>query len=110
MELFQRPALAREAGGEIVEQLGMAGLFALCAEVAGRANQTGAEVMGPDTIDDHPRGERIIRARDGVCQFQAGLVREYCGIAPAEDLKGLRSSHRAQVVPAATNPDALLLP
>ena len=61
MQRFQLPAALDELGGEPVEQLRMAGLFAEAAEVAGRAGEAAAEVVLPDAVDDDAAGQRIVR-------------------------------------------------
>ena len=44
--------------GQPVEQLGMRRGLALLAEIAGRGDDSAAEVMLPEAVDDHPRGQR----------------------------------------------------
>src|SRR5262245_31580135 len=43
-----------------IEQFRMCGRLAQLAEVARRAHDAFAEMMLPDAIDHHPRGERIL--------------------------------------------------
>ena len=55
---------------QVVEQLGMRGPFAELAEVARRAHDAVAEMMLPDAVHHHARGERIVRVGDRFGQFQ----------------------------------------
>ena len=66
--MFQAPAGADELGGQPVEQLGMRRPAAQAAEVAGRGNQTAAEMILPDAIHHHAGGERIILGSDPLGQ------------------------------------------
>src|SRR5262245_6332782 len=45
------------------------------AEIVGRADQTFAEVMLPDAVDQHASGERVVLARDGVGQLQPATAK-----------------------------------
>ena len=58
MQPFERPAIGHEARGQIVEQFGMRGLFALNAEIAGGGDQRLAEMPAPDAVHDDARGQR----------------------------------------------------
>ena len=70
MQLFERPVLVDEVCGEKIEQLGMCRRVGAKSEIAGRADQSRAEVMQPDAIDDHAHGERVIAAGDGPRQLE----------------------------------------
>ena len=48
----------------------MGGVFAQETEVVGASNQSLAEVLLPDTVDDDSRGKRIIRRSDPIGQSQ----------------------------------------
>ena len=77
VQRLERPALVLEPGGQVVEQLGMAGRRAAGAEVAGGRHQRLAEVVHPDAVDDDPAGERIVGRRDRPGQVEpAAAVRE----------------------------------
>ena len=59
-----------ELGGQPVEQLGMRGMGAILAEIAGRAHQPFAEVILPDPVHHHPRCQRVLGAGNPFCQRQ----------------------------------------
>ena len=69
-----------ETRGQIVQQFGMAGPVAHLAEVAGRAHDARAEMIEPDAIHHHARGQRIGRAGDRFGEFSP----------PAPSLEGPR--------------------
>ena len=48
----------------------MGGVFAQETEVVGAANQALAEMFLPDTVDDDPRGKRVVRRDDPIRQSQ----------------------------------------
>ena len=54
------PARADEFCGEPVEQLGMRGRLALCAEVLRRRDEARAKKHFPETVHRHARGERMV--------------------------------------------------
>ena len=58
--------------GEPVEQLRMRGRRAQLAKVVRRADDAAAEVMLPDAIDDHPRGEHVVGRGDPIGQHACG--------------------------------------
>ena len=51
----------------------MRGLGAVHTEVARRAHDAFAEVPGPDTIDDHARGQRVAWVSDPISKRFASL-------------------------------------
>src|SRR6185437_2565248 len=63
MEMLEPPAVLDQFGGQPVEQFGMRGPTAVEAEIVGRIDQTDAEMIMPQAIDDHPREQRIVRPR-----------------------------------------------
>ncbi len=73
---LDRPAGPDEFRGQPVEQLGMRGRGAEPAEVVRRPYQPLAEMVLPDAVHHHPRGQRILRAGQPASQFQpaAALV------------------------------------
>ena len=84
---LDRPAVLDEIAGQPVEQVGVGRRLGAQAEVAGGLDQSAAEVVGPDPVDDDPRGERIVGGDDGLGQLQpAGAVGEGPGFAAAEQL------------------------
>ena len=67
---LHRPAVFHEAGGQVVEQLGVRRQLADVAEVVDRAHQAGAEQVVPDAVDHHPGGERVVGAGDPLGQLE----------------------------------------
>jgi hypothetical protein len=57
--MLHTPSVAHEPRGEVVEQLRMAGAAAVEAKVAGRIDQTLAEVVVPEPVDEDARGQRV---------------------------------------------------
>ena len=74
VEFLDGPAVVHEPGCQPVQQLGMRGLVTHHAEVARSSHQAFSEVMLPDAIHDHPRGQRIVRAHQPLGQGQAALT------------------------------------
>ncbi len=74
---FTGQPLSMEIAGRIIEQIGMRRRRAAHAEVAGRFHQTRSEVVMPDAIDHHPRGERILGIGDGVRRQEPAAVPAY---------------------------------
>jgi hypothetical protein len=63
-----------ERGRQPVEKFRVGGAFAEEAVVVGRANQSGPEVVLPDTIDDDAGGKRMIRAGQPLREFEASAL------------------------------------
>ena len=74
MQGLETPAGVDEAQGQPVEQLGMAGGFGTQAEVAGRLDEAGAEVVLPDAVDQDAGGEWVLWRCDGPGQFEATVA------------------------------------
>ena len=75
-----------EPFGQEVEQLGVGGGLAPGSEVAGGGHQSGAEVLVPDPIDQHPGGQRVVRAGDGLGEFEpAAPLGEGLGLAAGRE-------------------------
>ena len=55
------PVLAHEFGGQPIQQFRIGGRVAHFAEVIDRADDATAKMIGPDAIDFHPSGQRILR-------------------------------------------------
>ena len=60
MQVLDGPTAVDQFGGQPIQQLGVAGRRSGSPEVAGRVHDAGAEVMLPDSIDDHPGGQRVV--------------------------------------------------
>src|SRR5580700_5097692 len=83
MKPLERPTLLREVRGEIIEQLRVRRPGAADSKIAGRADESRAEVVHPDSIDDDPRRERILRAGDRLSQLEptAAYQKRFCSRA-----------------------------
>ena len=57
--------------GQIVEQLGMRRRLAAQAKIARRADQPGAEMLCPYTVDQHAGRQRIVGRHDSLGQLQS---------------------------------------
>src|SRR5579871_6918065 len=68
MDRLHAPALLDEAVSQPVQQLRMRRPFAISAKVVGGTDDSAAEMVLPDPIHHHARGERIVRACDPPCQ------------------------------------------
>ena len=75
VQRLDRPAGGDESAGQPVEQLGVAGPFAQDAEVAGGGDQPPAEVVLPDPVDHHARGQRVVGTRDRAGQLEPAAAR-----------------------------------
>ena len=73
----------------------MGGRIAAQAEVAGRGDQSSAEMPLPDAVDQHPRGQRIPRVGDRSRQLEPA--------APLLERRS-RSARRAAAGTAAESP------
>ena len=82
VHLLDAPAAVHELDRQPVEQLRMRRLLAHLAEVIERRHDAAAEMMMPDAIDDHARGQRIVRRRQPLRQRPPAARR--CGRRPAE--------------------------
>ena len=85
MQRLGAPALVDQATRQPVEQFGMAGRLGAEAEVAGRADQPGAEVVHPDPVDPDARRQRIGGVDDRPRQLQPPApVRERLRVGPGD--------------------------
>ena len=66
MDRLEPPAALDIGRRQPVEQLGMRRRRAVEPEVAGRGHDPAAEMIVPEPIDHHPRGQRIGRVGDPV--------------------------------------------
>src|SRR5438874_6680741 len=90
MQFFDRPAVVHEMNGQIVEKLRMRWRFAASAKVAGRRNQSVAEMPQPDAVDDDAGGEGIVFIGDGLSEFEpAGAVLKWLAIGTGENREKL---------------------
>src|SRR5262245_10446838 len=74
MQGLDRPAGLDEAGGEPIEQFGVRRPLAPRAEVVAGGDEPGAEVVLPDSVDHHPRSERVLRRGNPAGQLQASTA------------------------------------
>src|SRR5262249_4955330 len=68
MKVLETPAALDQFDGQPIEQLRMRGGIAHCAEVAGRGDDAGAEMMLPQAIDEDTGCQRIVLARQPTSQ------------------------------------------
>ena len=57
------------------------------AEVVGRGDEAGAEVLLPDAVDDDAGGEGVFFAGEGLGESEAAIVGERAGVDGGEDLR-----------------------
>ena len=67
---LEAPAATREFGGEPVEQFRVRWPCAGFTKIVQCADDALAEVMFPNAVDHHARGERMLRARGPLCEGQ----------------------------------------
>src|SRR5205807_10384099 len=70
VQVFDRPAVFHESAGQVIEQFRMRRRLATQAEVARRPYYAGAEMMHPDPVYHHPRGQGIAAIADGLGKLQ----------------------------------------
>src|SRR5580700_8431344 len=61
MHLLHAPAALYKIAGQIIQKLGMRGTGAHAAEIAGRGDDAVSEMIVPDAIHHHARGQWIRR-------------------------------------------------
>ena len=71
---LDRPTALHEGRRQMVEQFRMGRRAATDPEIIGRAHETFAEMVSPDAVDHHPRGERILGTRQPPGKFQASAA------------------------------------
>ena len=65
----------------------MAGRIGACPEIAGALDETSAEVLLPNAVNQHARGERIVWAGNDLRHFKAATaVRERLPFFPGDHL------------------------
>src|SRR3546814_10195200 len=69
-EPFNIPVMLHERNRQVIQQLGMGGKFALCAEVAGGFHNSPSEDHVPQLIDIHTGSQRIVLADSPFSQPQ----------------------------------------
>src|SRR5690606_1864754 len=68
VQLLHAPAIAGEAGRQVIEQLGVGGLGAGTTEVLHRVHNALVKVLGPHTVGVDTRGQRVAFAAQPVGQ------------------------------------------
>jgi hypothetical protein len=107
VKLFDRPAVGDEASCQPVEQFRVSGRVAAHAEIAGSADQPLAKVADPDAVDQYSGRERVVRARDGLGQFQpAAAAAKRFAFGAAERFQELSRHAFAWDARVAANEDA----
>ena len=86
-EGFEGAAAGAEFGGEVVEEGGVGGFFALGAEVVDGADEAAAEELSPEAVDDDSVEQGVVGAGDPVGELEAaaGAGRDSGGGAGVED-------------------------
>src|SRR5258706_11860468 len=103
MQLFERPAILDETRPQIIQKLRMRRWLRARSEVVRRADNSLPEMVQPYAIDDHARGERVIRADDLLRQFQPaaavleGLPRLFLLSRERHEFQKLPRHHRSFV-------------
>src|SRR5215510_9421435 len=100
MHRLPTPATLHEFGRHPVEQLGMARTISRGAEIAGRLHDALPEMVLPDAIDGHARGQRVVGARDPFGQLATAISRIEVHVA-SQDLRRPRLNFFALVPPIA---------
>ena len=72
VEGLDRPAVGDEPGRQPVEQLGVRGASPSLPKLSTDRDEPPAEMPPPDAVDDHPRRERVARARPASGPAPAG--------------------------------------
>jgi len=66
--------LSDEAGGEVVEQLGMSGRGRHVAQIVGRGDEAFAEMLLPEAVDEDAGREGVFGIGDGLGEFEAAAA------------------------------------
>ena len=74
VQVFDGPTVFHEVIGQVVQHGGMRGRGRADAEIARSGYQRAVEMVHPDAVDHHARGQRIILAGDGLGQLQAAAA------------------------------------
>src|SRR5262245_51867495 len=100
MHRLPTPTPPNEFGRHPVEQLGMARTIPRGAEITGRLHDAFPEMVLPDSIDGHARGQRVVGARDPFGQLATAISRIEVDVA-SQDLRRPRLNFFALVPPIA---------
>ena len=74
MQPLERPLLADQIEGQPIEQFRMGWTLAKLSKVIGRPHKSLAEMPPPEPIDEHSAGERVIRPREPLGEFQPAAL------------------------------------
>ena len=96
-EPLDRVAVVDEAGGQVVEQLGMRRRVAEAAEVVDGPHDAVAEQVAPDPVDGHAGRERVVGSGDRLGQVQADEPR--LGVRPVVERSQEPARHDVAEVP-----------
>ena len=106
MEFLQGPAFIHEAQGEPIKEFGVRGLLGHIAEVIGRGNDAGAEVVQPEPVDEDAGGERVGPVGDGHGKLAApAAFVEGLPLGAGEDLEELAGGEGPLLVAVAPDVD-----
>ena len=110
VQLLQRPSFLHESRGEIIEQFRMAWRRGLVAQIVGRADQSLSEMMQPETINQHARGERVVSVRDCLREFEsAAAAAERRTVRPGQYFQESARHNVAMVLSLSANKDRRIL-
>ena len=96
-EPLDRPAVADEPRGQVVEQFRVRGRVARRAEVVDAPHQARAEEVLPDPVDEDAGRERVLLAREPTGQLEPAALRRV-------DLRGVGHVQDAEEPPGTTGP------
>ena len=93
VEFFDGPTVLHEAGGQVIEQFGMARRVGLVAEIVRGGDKALAEMMHPDAVDQDAGGEGVVGVDDGLGQLEAAAaMRKGGGLGPAMTVRKWRGT------------------
>ena len=106
VECLDGPAVVDEPGGQVIQQLGVGGLFPGGAEVVRRGDEAGAEVVLPDAVDEDAGGEGIAGTGDGAGQTEAAVIGIGAAVHGGEHLEEAAGHGFAGLAEVAPDQDA----
>ena len=92
MDVLQAPAVFDKLDRQPIEQLRMRRPLALHAKIVRRGHDPAAEVMLPESVDDHASGQRMIGPREPIGELRSAAGRRLAAMnaARADRLLGRR--------------------
>ena len=106
VHLLDGPTAVDEGVGHPVEEFGVRRGFGHVPEIVRRGDDAGAEVMGPETVDEYARRQRIGAASDGEGELAtAAAFIERQAVGAGKDLEELTRSHGSALVAVTADVD-----